>query len=194
MGSPLHRLQLSLGRGRGAGNGPAGQEVTSSGGPQAGGTRPRGGDCCTFTLPGSEVKFLPGSPGLSSLQERGRGRPLNLLQICEEAALFSAFRSQAPSRTGREARWTVSKAPGTVATEAGLPVALLPEGTRPSAGGWPLWCMFEGRGAGGPASWILQRCPCAAAPPRTPPPTDAGPSLLIFPRPPDVTMARRCSS
>ena len=180
MGSPPHRLHLSLGRGRGAGNGPAGQAVTALGGPQAGGTRPRGGGCCIFTL--------PESLGLSSLQERSRGRLLNLLQICEEVALFSAFRSRAPSRTGREARWTVSKAPETVATEAGLPVALLPEGnllpegTRPSTGGWPLWCMFKGRGAGGPASRILQHCPCSAAPPRTPPPRPPmlGSSLLIF--------------
>lgn len=154
---------------------------------------PPGRRCCIFTL--------PESLGLSCLQERSWGRLLNLLQICEEVVLFSAFRSRAPSRTGREARWTVSKAPETVATEAGLPVALLPEGdllpegTRPSTGGWPLWCTFESRGAGGPASRILQHCPCSAAPPRIPPPPpiDAGQIPAPLLRPLDVTTARRSS-
>lgn len=96
-------------------------------------------------------------------------RLLNLLQICGEAALFSAFRSRAPSRAGREACWTVSKAPGTMATEAGLPVALLPEGGPCDA------CSRE-REARGSASGILQCCLCCAAPSRISLPlhTDAG--------------------
>lgn len=155
MGFPPHRLQLSLGRGRGAGSG--GRQVRWS---------------PPWEGPGEAAagpSLFLGSLGLTSLQERSGTRLLNLLQICGEAALFSAFRSRAPSRAGREACWTVSKAPGTMATEAGLPVALLPEGGPCDA------CSRE-REARGSASGILQCCLCCAAPSRISLPlhTDAG--------------------